>query len=79
MLAVAAEVTTMLTWVVFMGATLVLGLQSHRVLVPVWFTVCYCVPGVFACTVARLTCRGFTVGLGSVGSTVVVVDGLLLE
>jgi hypothetical protein len=79
MLVVAAKATTMLTWVVFVGATLVLGLRSCPVSVPARFTVCCCVPGVVACAVARLTCRGFTVGLGSVGSTIVVVDGLLLE
>ena len=77
MLAVAAEATKMLTWVVFVGATQ--GSRSRPVPVPARFRVCCCVPGVVACAVARLTCQGFTVGLGSVGSTVVVVDGLLLE
>ena len=79
MLAVAAEATTMFARVVFVGVTAALGLQSSPVSVSVRFTVCCCVAGSVACDAARLTCQGFTVGLGSVGSTVVIVDGLLLE
>ena len=81
MLADTAEAATMLARVVFVVATATMGTRSCLGFVLLrGFMVCCRVAGVVACAAARLTCRGFTVGLGSVGGPVVVViDGLLLE
>jgi len=57
----------------------VLGSRTCSVSAPTLVTVCCCVPGVVACAVLRLTCRGFTVRLGCVCSTIGIVNGLLLE
>ena len=78
MLALTMKATTMLAGVVFVGAT-VLGSRTCSVSAPTLVTVCCCVPGVVACAVARLTCQGFTVRLGRIGSTIFVINGLLLE
>jgi hypothetical protein len=57
MLAVALEVTKMLAWVVFVGASAALGMRSWLVSVSARCSmVCCCVVGVVACTAARLTC-----------------------